>query len=113
MYNTKEVLAKHLNAGAKSDVDQIVSDYSDQAVLVTMEGTFKGKGEIRSFFEALFNKFTGLEINLVKQEIFGEKAYIVWKGKAENWNIPLATDTLFVEDGKIAFQTFAAQVEPA
>ena len=42
---------------------------------------------------------------LIRQEIQGEIAYIVWK--AEPF-IPLATDTFLVRDDKIITQTFAA-----
>ncbi len=43
---------------------------------------------------------------LKRQEISGELAYIVWE--ARPW-FAFATDTIVVRDGKILFQTFAAQ----
>ncbi|WP_267884222.1 hypothetical protein [Paracidovorax citrulli] len=35
----------------------------------------------------------------------GEVAYLVWEAKPF---VPMATDTLYVRDGKIAVQTFTA-----
>ena len=41
---------------------------------------------------------------LVRQDLEGEMAYIVWK--AEPF-IPMATDTFVIRDGKIVVQTYA------
>jgi hypothetical protein len=42
---------------------------------------------------------------MVRQDVEGELAYIVWKSASA---VPLGTDTFIVRKGKIVMQTFAA-----
>ena len=102
---TEAVLVHHLQT---MDVDDILSDYTEESFLLTSNGPFHGLSGIRAFFEAFFKSGTPemmAAYQLVRQDICGEIAYIVWK--AEPF-IPLATDTFVVRNGKIIEQTFTA-----
>jgi len=104
---TEAVLQNHLRA-ARVGVDAVMQDYTDQSVLVTNDATYRGLVEIRGFFTALFKDlpagfFDALKMH--RQEIVGEVAYILWERKPQ---IPHATDTFVVRNGKILVQTFAA-----
>jgi hypothetical protein len=105
--STETVLRSHLRA-ATIGVDAIMEDYTDDSVLVTHDATYRGPAEIRGFFDALWRElpagFFGT-IEMIRQEIVGEDAYIVWAGKPI---ISRATDTFVVRNGKIVFQTFTA-----
>ena len=48
---------------------------------------------------------------MIRQEVEGDIAFIVWSVESKRVRIPLATDTYLVYDGKIAVQTYAAMVE--
>jgi hypothetical protein len=50
-------------------------------------------------------------LNLAKQVVEGEIAYILWSGSSPQCNAPFATDTFVIRDGKIVAQTFAAKLE--
>jgi hypothetical protein len=50
-------------------------------------------------------------LNLAKQVVEGEVAYILWSGHSPFYNAPFATDTFVIRNGKIVAQTFAAQLE--
>jgi ketosteroid isomerase-like protein len=105
--STEAVLRNHLRA-AKVGVDAVMQDYTDGSVLITHDATYRGPVEIRRFFTALFKElpagfFDALE--MTRQEIIGEVAYILWKRKPI---ISQATDTFVVRNGKILFQTFTA-----
>ena len=107
---TGSVLRNHLRA-ATIGVDAVMQDYSDRSVLVTRDGTYRGLGEIRGFFKALFDALpAGFfdELRMIRQEIVGEVAFILWERKPL---LAQATDTFVVRDGKILYQTFAA-LEP-
>jgi hypothetical protein len=63
---------------------------------------------VRSFFERFLADSPPellAAFQIVRQEIQGEIAYLVWK--AEPF-IPLATDTFLIRDDKIVTQTFVA-----
>ena len=104
--STAETLGHHLQAFTVG-VDEIMKDYTDSSILFTADGPLRGPAAIRAFFEAfLTNSPRALlqAMTLVRQDLEGEVAYIVWK--AEPF-IPMATDTFLIRDGKILVQTYA------
>ena len=85
----------HLQAFGEG-VDAIMQDYAPESVLFTPDGPLRGLEPIRAFFHAFLT--TSLPellraMTLVRQDVQGEVAYILWK--AEPY-IPLATDTFVV-----------------
>lgn len=104
--STEVTLNHHLNAFGEG-IDSIMSDYTESSVLFTPDGPISGMDAIREFFDG-FLRNSPQELlramTLVRQDIRGDVAYIMWK--AEPF-IPLATDTFLIRDGKIAVQTFA------
>jgi hypothetical protein len=104
------VLQNHLRA-ATVGVDAVMQDYTDQSVLVTHDATYRGLEEIRGFFSTLFRELpAGFfdEMKMIRQEIVGDTAYILWERKPI---ISRATDTFVMRDGKILFQTFTAALQ--
>jgi hypothetical protein len=107
--STQDTLARHLQALSEG-VDVIMRDYTESSVLFTQQGPLTGLASIRAFFAGfladsppeLLAAFT-----LLRQDVAGEVAYILWKADPY---IPLATDTFVIRDGKILVQTFAAFV---
>jgi ketosteroid isomerase-like protein len=103
-----ETLQHHLEALVAQDIDAIVSDYTDESVLITPDVTIRGTSELRDFFTDALKAMPGFvdAIALNRQEIEGDVAYIVWTAPGF---MTLGTDTFLVRDGKIVVQTFAAQ----
>ena len=106
MSSAREVLDHHLQAFGEG-IDAILTDYTEDSVIISQQGVFKGLAEIRGFFTAFAE---GLPegfmeaFNVTQIEAEGDVAYMTWEAKP--W-FPLGTDTLVVRDGKIATQTFA------
>jgi hypothetical protein len=103
--STKQVFDHHLGAFAHG-LDEILKDYDDSSTLITPDKTYRGRQEIRAFFKAFLD---GADpgfwpaFKITSMSTAGEVAYLAWEAKP--W-VTLATDTLFVKDGKIAVQTF-------
>ena len=104
---TEAILAHHLEMFTTTDLDGIMSDFTESSVLIAQDQTCKGLAEIRAFFEAMFPAVTPeflAGFNMAKQEIAGDVAYIVWSVKGF---FALGTDTFVIKDGKIAVQTLS------
>lgn len=102
---TATTLTHHLEAILQTDVDAIMSDYTEASVLVTPNGQLEGLAAIRSFFtQFIANSPPELlkAMTLTHQEVTGEIAYIIWK--AEPF-IPFASDTFLIRDDTIVVQT--------
>lgn len=108
------VLDSHLKAFASGNVDAVMADYAEDAVFMTPEGVLKGKAEIRSLFERLIKEFSSPDASLTvnKRYASGPVAYITWSAKTPENVYHLATDTLYVADNRIRYQTFAAHITP-
>lgn len=105
--STQDTLARHLHAFTKG-IEAIMRDYTESSVLFTPQGPLTGLESIRAFFAGFLADSPPellAAMTLVRQDIAGDIAYILWK--AEPF-IPLATDTFVIRDGKILVQTFAA-----
>ncbi len=105
--DASRVLDHHLGAFARG-VDEILLDYTDQSVVITPDRAFRGRAEIRGFFQRFMDSATKEfwdSFKLGAKLVQGDVAYITWSAKP---SVPLATDTLVVRDGKIHVQTFTA-----
>jgi len=103
---TEKTLLHHWQAFGAGDVEAIMADYAKDAVLISADGPLKGHAQIRSMFPP-----NSTSLNLAKQVVEGEIAYILWSGSSSFYNAAFATDTFVMHDGKIVAQTFAAQLE--
>jgi ketosteroid isomerase-like protein len=107
---TARVVQHHNAAMSERNIDDVMSDYADDAVLIDPSGISRGKAAIRRVFERLLA--SGVPMAPPTQQVFeGQLAYLVW-------NTPLnqpgrqGAETLLVRHGKIIAQTVAALGPP-
>lgn len=110
---TEKVIKHHLEAFGSGDMDALLSDYTEESVVITPDTTLIGLEPIKALFENLGSLFPaeGTEFVLDRMDVNDELGYIIWHANTPIVTIPLGTDTYVVEDGKIMKQTFAAKVE--
>ncbi len=60
---TQEVFDSHREAIETQDFEKLASDYAEDALMVTLDGSFKGRNEIMTgFFQAILSQFTDVKI---------------------------------------------------
>lgn len=105
---TSQVLTHHLTAFGNNDLEEILKDYTEQSQVLTMTGPLKGLAAIRQFFADFFTAIpTGSTFEMKQLTVIDQVAYIAWASESAVANIPLGTDTFFLENGKILFHTVA------
>jgi len=111
---TQDVLKHHLACFGKGDLDGIMEDYTAASRLFTPNGVLRGTAAIRELFVTLFSEFAkpGMSFEMLRQEVDGDTAYIVWKAETADNRYELGTDTFVVKDAKIVIQTFAGKISP-
>lgn len=111
---TETVLEHHLTTFGEQDLAGVMEDYTDESVVVTNMGTFRGLDEIEGLFEDLFAEFSqdGATIDMEQEIVEDEFAYIVWQAETPENVYEFATDTFYIPDDEILFQTFAGKVSP-
>ena len=109
-----EVFAHHMEALGAGDVEAIVADYAEDAIIIWMEGVLHGSDEIRTYFaNVVMNVLPPGTRFEVKQQVFeGEIVYILWSAESPTVSVPIGGDTFVIRDGLIAVQTVAAQMIP-
>lgn len=113
IHQTKRTLQNHIDAFGRGDVDGIMQDFADDAIVYLPDATLHGKTEIRPLFEHLVSQLPpGSDLNFKRQVTDADLAYLVWSGESATLRVPFAVDTLLMRDGKILRQTFAARMEP-
>ena len=53
-----------------------------------------------------------MSFEMLRQEVDGDTAYIVWKAETADNRFELGTDTLIAQNRKILTQTFAGKISP-
>jgi ketosteroid isomerase-like protein len=111
---TQDVLTHHLTCFGKGDLAGIMADYAPESRLFTPDGLLRGPDAIRGLFVRLFAEFAkpGMSFEMLRQEVDGDTAYIVWTAETADSRFELGTDTFIVRDGRIVTQTFAGKISP-
>lgn len=105
--DTLTVLNHHL-AAFSLGLAELMLDYDDQSVIIMPEQVIRGRQQIEGYFNDFLDKTTpefwqAFELKTVTVE--GEIAYITWRALPF---VQLATDTLYIKNGKIVTQTFTS-----
>ena len=99
---TQAVVERHMAALATGDIEALMADYADDAVMISnMGGVTRGVDALRAVFSNVpAAGFSGLEMKSEHYE--GNVGYIAWTTAG----IALGSDTFVVDDdGKITAQT--------
>src|SRR3981081_4693248 len=98
---TQDVLTHHLNSFG--DVAGTMADYTAESRFFTRDGLLRGSESIRRFFVKLFEEFAkpGMSFEMLRQEVDGDAAYIVWKAETADNRVALGTYILTVQESTI------------
>lgn len=101
--STESVVEHHMEALLAGDIDEVMKDYADDAVLLTAGmGTAEGAEALHTSFSMIPREmFSGFEVT--ETIVSGDTAMITWKSDA----LSFGTDTFVLRDGKIVTQTVA------
>lgn len=107
--STTAVLDRNTRAFAARDVDGLMENYTDQSVLITQEATYQGKAQIRAFFDQLVAEFDSRETTFTMQQrrVRESIAFIAWTAETPARRYELGTDTFYIANDRILYQTYA------
>jgi ketosteroid isomerase-like protein len=101
----EEVFGHHAQALGAGDLDEIVADYSDDAVFITPSGVKRGKDGIRAAFAALLADVPDANWSLKTQIYEGDVLFLEWAADAAKTRVEDGIDTFVFRDGLIRAQT--------
>jgi ketosteroid isomerase-like protein len=106
--STRTILGRHLQATLAGSIDDIMDNYAEDSVLYVSQGPVRGLDELRHFYETLLESRPASfakAVEFIRQDVEEDVAFVVWRCGID---LPFATDTFLIRDGKIRVQTFAS-----
>jgi ketosteroid isomerase-like protein len=106
--------AARLAAFGRADVGALVAHYRDDATVISPFGPLHGREQIKGMIEGIIAEFAqpGVSFELISQHAVGPIVTFSWKARTLTNEYHLGAETYVLEDGLVAFQTFAASVTP-
>ena len=104
MRSPEEVFGHHAQALMAEQVDDIVADYSEDAVLIVQSQVYRGLDGVRQVFTQLLSEVPQAQWE-VDTVYAADVLYLEWKARSANSHIENGIDTFLFRDGKIVVQT--------
>jgi len=101
----EEVFQHHAQALGAGDLDEIVADYTDDAVLITPAGVQRGKDGIREAFTQLLADVPNAAWDLKTQIYEDDVLFLEWAADAAATFVEDGIDTFVFRDGLIRVRT--------
>jgi ketosteroid isomerase-like protein len=101
---TQQVFDAHRAAFEPINLEKLMADYADDAVMVTLDSAHVGKGAIQGFFENAFKAFPNLKVSFDKTAVEGDTFLLSWSGESDVATFPHGVATFIVHDGLIQRQ---------
>jgi predicted SnoaL-like aldol condensation-catalyzing enzyme len=109
----QEVFDHHVQALGAEDLDEIVADYSDDAIFITQAGVLRGKDGIRQAFTKLLGEIPQATWDLKTTIYEDDILFLEWSAEGGGNRIQDAVDTFVFRDGLIRVQTVRYTLQPA
>jgi ketosteroid isomerase-like protein len=101
----QEVFQHHAEVLIGGDLEGIVSDYSDDAVMITPAGVRRGKEGVREIFIQLLADVPEADWDVPTQIFEGDLLFIEWSADSARTRVEDGIDTFVFRDGLIRAQT--------
>jgi ketosteroid isomerase-like protein len=101
----QEVFSHHAQALGAGDLDEIVADYTDDAVFITPAGIKRGKDGVRAGFTELLGDVPNAKWGLPTQIYEGDILFLEWTADSSSTRVEDGIDTFVFRDGLIRVQT--------
>ena len=109
----QEVFNHHVQALGAEDLEEIVADYSDDAIFITQAGVLRGKDGIRQAFTKLLSEVPQATWDLKTTIYEDDILFLEWDAEGGGNRIQDAVDTFVFRDGLIRVQTVRYTLQPA
>jgi len=108
----QEVFAHHGQALGAEDLEDIVADYTDDAILVVQKKVYRGKDGARQVFTQLLGDVPQAQWDLTT--VFADDVlYLEWQATGGGRKVEDGIDTFIFQDGQIRVQTVVYTVQQA
>ena len=111
MTTSHKLFQKHWDSVQSGDMDAIVCDYAEDALLIRPDRTLSGHEGCRTFFHDLFQELEGFSAQEHSVTISETTVLLEWRASHADGRQAIGVDTFIIENGKIHIQTLAFEIQ--
>jgi len=108
----QETFQRHVAALTAGDMEALVADYAEDALVLTLTGEYRGRSAIRELFEGLGKALPNLAIEADAAVFAGDVLLLRWRADSSLNVVEDAVDTFVFHDGLIQIHTISATLKP-
>ena len=109
-----EVLDDHLRESKRGSVEEdLVRNYSDDLVVLTRDGVFRGHAGLREMADRLREELPEATFDYRAKVVSGEFALLEWAARGRGGIVGDGVDSYVIRNGKIIAQTIHYTVKAA
>jgi predicted SnoaL-like aldol condensation-catalyzing enzyme len=105
MRSPQEIFGHHAQALGAEDLEEIVADYSDDAIFITPDGVLRGKDGIRRAFTRLLGELPQASWDIRTTLYEDDVMLLEWGAEGGGNRVEDGIDTFVFRDGLIRVQT--------
>jgi ketosteroid isomerase-like protein len=109
----QEIFEHHATALAAGDLDEILADYTDNAVIISPAGPVTGRDGIREAFTGILAALPDTTWDIPTQIFAGDWLFIEWPAVSQAGRVTDGIDTIIFSDDGIWAQTVRFTLQPA
>lgn len=103
---TEAVMARNEAAFGRGDLDAVLANYAEDALLVRPGKVHRGRAEIRGMFNDVFARFAGLTPQSQTLTVAGHLALLTWTATGADGRVVSGVDSFVVEGDQIVAQSY-------
>jgi ketosteroid isomerase-like protein len=109
----QEILQHHGETLGAGDLEGVLADYTDDAVLITPQGTFTGAAGARDAWLQLFGDLPGAKVDVSSVVVERDVVLMKWTASSEKGRVEDGVDTMLMSGEGIRAQTVHYTLTPS
>jgi hypothetical protein len=111
--SAREVLDDHLEKRQAGRLDEdLALNYSENVVMLTESGVYRGHDGVRHLAETLRRELPGSTYHYRTRLVDGDVGFLEWTARGDGGHIDDGADSYVIRDGRIVAQTIHYTIKP-
>jgi hypothetical protein len=104
---TQEIFSRHVAALSTGDLDALVADYAEDALVVTPTAEYRGRPALRELFAGMLEALPEVALHAQVTAFADDALLLHWTADSTLNRVPDGVDTFVFADGAIRLQTIS------
>lgn len=111
--NALDTFKNHVASFTAGNLDAVLDDFAEHAVVMTPDGVFEGRDRIRALYQGLLAEFGNIDngdspgISVDALHVRHDTLFISWHAESTRHVFPFGADMFVFDDNKIERQSIA------